>query len=625
MASFDTKTSRSKASHAVSPESSIVANDFTLETRERMRWIAHAACVAWLISACVYGITPEYWRGVTVQCGVPALTLSLLHWALNRPTRARIFWGGQMGVAASYLGASILAILTGQANSVMVWGLAPVPLAAAYLVGVRSGLVWAGLCVLAIVGLRLATVEAPLSPERVFTPYEIDFIRMVIIVGIMVFAVAARRANDQYTLELLAQQRVIDTQAEELRRSLEGAEAANRAKSEFLATMSHEMRTPLNGVIGLNGLVLDTPLDDEQRRLLELARLSGEVLLHLINDILDYSKIEAGRLELEPVDFDVRQICREAMDLLLDRISKKGLKAIYDVDTDVPVVLHGDSSRLRQILVNLLGNAVKFTECGAVHIVCRLIEGHRETNSDTATTPVFWLRFEVSDTGIGMEEDTITRLFRPFVQAHVSTTRHYGGTGLGLAISKQIAEVMGGHIGVTSQSGVGSTFWLELPFTQSHTAPEQNGGMAEHSLPESPVVCSGRILIAEDNPINQLVAVGMLKKLGCRIDVVGNGQEAVEALRRLPYDLVFMDCHMPVMDGFEASRTIRSDEAGARHVPIIAMTASALRGDRERCLAVGMDDYLPKPVRQTDLSLMVKRWMKEKEIRDIPRNDNPYC
>jgi len=610
MASSRMSPSRSGDIPVTVPGGLVIADEFTLETRERMRWIAFAASIAWVLSVLIYGVSLSHWRGVIVQCAVPVLTLALLYWGLHHPSRAQIFWVAQMGVATSYLGATTLAYLTGQGDSPMAWFLAPVPIAAAYLIGTRSGLAWAGLCALAVVGLRYSSMMASLLPERVFSPLEADLIRVITIVGIMIFAVAARKANDKYTNELLVKQHIINEQAQELRQSLEAAEAANHAKSEFLATMSHEMRTPLNGVIGLNGLVLDTPLSDEQRKLLGLARLSGEVLLHLINDILDYSKIEAGRLELEPVDFDLRQTCKDAMDLLAERISQKGLAAVQLVSEDLPEFLHGDSSRLRQILVNLLSNAVKFTAQGEVRLTCRRIEIDNP-DKNPAVRPTFWLRFEVQDTGIGMDEKSMAILFRPFVQAHAST-RQYGGTGLGLAISRQLAELMGGRIGVSSQPGVGSCFWLELPFTPARSAPRPAHSGQDRW--ESLDVPCGRVLIAEDNPVNQLVAVGMLKRLGCHADVVGNGKEAVEALRRLPYDLVFMDCHMPEMDGFEASRTIRAQEAGNhvhnRHVPIIAMTASALSGDRERCLEAGMDDYLPKPVRPDELVSVVKRWMK---------------
>jgi CheY-like chemotaxis protein len=411
--------------------------------------------------------------------------------------------------------------------------------------------------------------------------------------------------------DLSAQKKIENTLAQTRDQALE----ATRLKSEFLANMSHEIRTPLNAIIGMTSLMFDSSLNAEQQDYMQTIYSSGELLLALISDILDFSKIEAGKLELEERPFYLRSCLEEAICIVSNQASAKGLAMSYVIDQQVPSYIIGDIGRLRQVLVNLLSNALKFTNDGEVLLT--VTNGQQRQGMPNSQM----IQFSVKDTGIGVSPEQVDRLFKSFSQVDASTTRKYGGTGLGLAISKQLVEMMGGKIWVESEFGQGSTFFFTITAEAARGGQERslanNATCVQTAMLAPPTAVSPplntslgqthplRILIVEDNRVNQKVALRILARLGYEADIANNGQEALDALRERPYDVIFMDVQMPVMDGVTATQEIRQQWPPNKQPSIVAMTAHALTGDREKYLQLGMDEYISKPIRVQALQTLL--------------------
>ena len=415
---------------------------------------------------------------------------------------------------------------------------------------------------------------------------------VTVIVALALLAAAVVLASTALLYRLIARR---EADLERLRELKRDADQANDAKSYFVAAVSHELRTPLNGVLGMADIIADGELPPEQRRNVEILRSSASSLLRTVDDVLDFSKVEAGKLELRPRDFSLKHLLRDLHDLFSTRASAKGLLFSMKLAEGVPDWVRGDPERLYQILGNYLGNALKFTEQGQIGLYVLPVAApgveHR-------------VRFSVTDTGIGIPREAQGKLFEPFTQADRSSTRRVGGTGLGLAISRQLANLMGAHVGFESSEGTGSHFWIEVPLPPAAHVPSPEEAGEQLAMPPNP---GARVLVAEDNATNQLVAERLLRMIGLNdVTLVANGQEALQRLAGERFDLVLMDCHMPVMDGYQATRRLRKQGMA---VPVIAMTANALPEDRQRCLDAGMNDHIPKPVAMQVLQEAVYRWL----------------
>lgn len=444
----------------------------------------------------------------------------------------------------------------------------------------------------------MKTFESKLLAERTQRSNHAANIALSIIVfgssvAILLIAFAAWRINRDMRLRFEAEERS--------RQHAERAEKASRAQSQFLANMSHEIRTPLNGIIGMTEMVLDTALCETQKKFVSIIQDSSSGLLHIINDILDFSKIDAGKLDLESIPFNLHDLLQKQMDLVVSRAKEKNILLNLAIDPQVPVWVRGDPGRITQVLLNLVGNAIKFTSVGSVSIRVLM-----EQSVESKTVAV---KFMVKDTGIGISNDTANRLFRPFTQADDSTARKYGGTGLGLSISRKLTELMGGSIGVDSIEGYGSTFWFTCKMENFEKQSVSAVVAQPNIVARVDSAKKGHILVVEDNPVNQTLVLAQLRKLGYTTHAVSNGRDAIDAVAVRNYDLILMDCQMPEMDGFETTLLIRKNESiKGIHTPIIALTANALQEDKEHCFKVGMDEFLTKPIKLDDLAKAITRW-----------------
>ena len=397
------------------------------------------------------------------------------------------------------------------------------------------------------------------------------------------------------------------TERDQARREVE---LTKRTHSELLANMSHELRTPINGILGISELMLKQDLGDGEREYVEIVRSSSGELLQVVEDILDFSQIEAGNLTLESEDFSLRELLDGVLEAMTPRAAAKHLELRLEVARGTPESLHGDPGRLRQLLCNLVSNAIKFTRQGGVLVTAERHAGAREIE----------VGFAVQDTGIGIAPEMRANLFAPFAQADGSASREHGGNGLGLAITQRVVELLGGTLDVDSTPAVGSTFFVTLPFSapQSSSMPAPSAPVT-HRAPRSRN--AQKVLVVEDEKVNRMVAVRLLEQLGYRAEAVINGRAALEALERGSFDLVLMDCQMPELDGYATARRVRHRETEGQRLPIIAVTAHALRGDREKCLAAGMDDYLAKPFREHELATVLARWLAPKDDAQAQLSD----
>lgn len=473
------------------------------------------------------------------------------------------------------------------------------PILGAFMLGARGGAIITALVSIYSLYLAIAQTKGWLPPAASSAEAN-HYIRLVLtIMGLMIIGAMASTLqlfNDRVHRDLLEEIENHRATGTVLKQTSSEAQQAVRAKSSFLATMSHELRTPMNGILGFCGLLLENELTPDARRQAEAIKQSAESLLVILNDILDFSKLEQGMVKLDPHDFDLPALLQQITNILQPMAATKGLGIASHVSKDIPAFVYGDSHRLRQVLLNLINNSIKFSDKGAIIV---------EVDLKQRTTDRVLLKFSVIDQGIGMSEDVQSRLFERFMQADNSISRRYGGTGLGLSICRELVELMGGNIGVQSQLGVGSRFWFTAEFVVSdvsaRTAPTETDVLAQSLPTQIETTKALDILVVEDNAVNQKLVTALLTKKGHQVTLATNGGEAVWHARDHKFDVILMDVQMPIMNGLDATKIIRATPNANNKTPIIALTANAMEGDRETCLATGMTDYVSKPIKPAEL------------------------
>ncbi len=524
----------------------------------------------------------EYWRNAGLSA-CAALLVAVMSMLRNHPAvvaRHRAF--AHVALSINYVALTGASLISGQARSMSLWFLTAVPVFAAWQMGERAARKWGAIVMATLLVQYAVGLELKFPAEFVASGFEVTMGQVSLTLLVVAFAVSTHRVGQRHLEQLHAREDEIARQAEALRISRDEAVRAEHAKGEFLANMSHEIRTPLNGVIGLAQVLSAKSLSEEQRGLVDRIQRSGNHLLAITNDILDYSKMESGHLELERAPVEVRALVGEMLNLFRPVAGGTGVALEASIDETVPRWVEGDAVRIRQVLGNLIGNAVKFTAHGRVSV--------------QVSYEAPFLCVAVSDTGIGIPVDRLDRLFKEFSQVDSSTTRRFGGTGLGLSISRRLVEAAGGQIGVESQMGRGSTFTFTMKVPPLDALLVPSSSEAGENFQMSPSLSALRVLLAEDNPVNREVLAAMLGMTGCSFTIVENGLCAVEAASREEFDVVLLDMQMPVMDGAEAARQIRALSHAGGCPTLVAITANVLPAQRQQMFEAGVDDFLEKPV-----------------------------